>query len=361
MKIAVVGAGIMGRLLALSLTERGHEVSLYDQGNAYSVNCSMVAAGLLAPITELDKSPDIIRILGEAALQQHWPTLLNKLSKEIYFRQTGSLVIAHPNDQQEWRRFSNRIDKRLPSSVAQKNSFYTTFTQTELAAFEPALSKFHQAHYFPSEAHIDNQQVMAAILNEFLMRKGYYYPQITIKNTQPKTLILANQQLSFDLVCDCRGVGAQAIFPDLHAIRGELICLHAPEVKLTRPVRFLHPRYSLYIVPRENDLYLVGASEIASADVSQITVRTALELLTAVYYLHPGFSEATIVKTMTQCRPTLTNYLPAIKYTDGFVAVNGLYRHGFLIAPTLVNEVMHWISDGKNVLNHPELWEQYHV
>ena len=133
--------------------------------------------------------------------------------------------------------------------------------------------------------------------------------------------------------------------------------MHAPEVSITRPIRFIHPRYSLYLVPRPNHHYLIGASEIHVEDYSAISVRSTLELLTAAYYLHPGFAEARIVKMVTQCRPSLANYLPRIKYTQGFIAINGLYRHGFLIAPALVVDILNWLKTNSKM--YDDLWELY--
>ena len=40
----------------------------------------------------------------------------------------------------------------------------------------------------------------------------------------------------------------------------EIVIVETQEVKLERPVRFLHPRWPLYIVPRENGRFLIGAT-----------------------------------------------------------------------------------------------------
>ena len=63
-----------------------------------------------------------------------------------------------------------------------------------------------------------------------------------------------------------------------------------------------------------------------------------MELLSAAYTVHSGFAESRILETLTQCRPTLKNNLPAIRMTEtGVMAINGLYRHGFMIAPAIVD------------------------
>ena len=53
-----------------------------------------------------------------------------------------------------------------------------------------------------------------------------------------------------DIVVDCRGLAARDALPDLRGVRGEMIVVRSPDVSLSRPVRMLHPRMPLYIVPR---------------------------------------------------------------------------------------------------------------
>jgi glycine oxidase len=114
--------------------------------------------------------------------------------------------------------------------------------------------------------------------------------------------------------------------------------VHAPEVKLQRPTRLIHPRYPIYIAPKENDLYVIGATEIESEDLSPVSVRSSMELLSAAYSVHSGFAEARILESATQCRPTLKNNLPEICVPRaGLMQINGLYRHGYLIAPAMMD------------------------
>jgi glycine oxidase len=122
-------------------------------------------------------------------------------------------------------------------------------------------------------------------------------------------------------------------------------------VDLCRPVRLVHPRYPLYIAPKENNVFVVGATEIESDDMSPMSVRSSLELLSAAYSVHSGFGEARILESNTQCRPTLPNNLPAIRQASARVLhINGLYRHGFLIAPAMLDAVLELIEKGHSAL-----------
>jgi len=73
--------------------------------------------------------------------------------------------------------------------------------------------------------------------------------------------------------------------------------------------------------------------------MSPITVRSAMELLSAAYSVHPGFAEANITQHISQCRPAFSNNQPKIMMNNHTMHVNGLYRHGFLIAPVILAQV----------------------
>ncbi|MBS0289556.1 MAG: FAD-dependent oxidoreductase [Proteobacteria bacterium] len=351
MKAGIAGAGIMGRLLALSLFNKGWDVTLFDKSQAN--NCSMTAAGLLTPISELEKSEFIIFQLGTQAICQHWPNILAQLNNnQIYFQQNGTLVLAHPRDRTELSRFIQLIDTKV-----QYKNIYRPLNQAQINEIEPALLSFQHGYYFPSEARIDNQTLLKALENYFEKRITFI-KNSHIYDVKPHKICLKDSTHTFDMVFDCRGLGAMSTFKNLRSVRGEIIWLHAPEIFITRTVRFLHPRYGLYIAPRLNQIYLIGASEIESDDLSPISVRSTLELLTAAYCVHRGFAEARIIKTQAHCRPTLKDNLPKIRYSKGLIAVNGLYRHGFLIAPTLANEIIIWLQDGISNVCYPQLWEK---
>ena len=236
-------------------------------------------------------------------------------------------------------------------------SVYQRLNNDELIALEPDLTKFQESYYLPAEGQIDNQSLMHALHQALTQKKVEWFVNTEVTAIVSNKIVTANGESEFDKVFDCRGLGATSVFNDLQAVRGELIWLHAPDVNIQRPIRFMHPRYSLYIAPRPDNIFIIGASEIYAEDYSEISVRSSLELLTAAYYLHPAFAEARILKTVTHCRPALSDHMPKIKCTNDSVAINGLYRHGYLIAPTLVAEIINWMEQGKSSLQYPQLWE----
>ncbi len=352
MQAGIVGMGIMGRLLALALHQAGWHVVLFDQCSWADENCSRVAAGLLTPYSELDRATSVISHLGQESISRNWPRILEQLPEPIYFQRSGTLVLYHPRDRSEWQMFSRRISKQTEQYP------FRRLSNSELRQLEPELSQFREAYYFCDEGHLDSQSLMSALQKYFEFNEVTCHLKAEVQSLAPRVITTKRGIYHFNWVFDCRGLGAQSTFDNLRPLRGELLWLHAPEVQLKRPIRFLHPRYSLYIVPRPGNVYLVGASEIEANDYSPISVRTTLELLTAVFYMHAGFSEARILKTVTHCRPTLSTHLPCIKFTKGLIAVNGLYRHGYLIAPALVEEILRRLTNYHSI-SYPEIWERF--
>jgi glycine oxidase len=69
--------------------------------------------------------------------------------------------------------------------------------------------------------------------------------------------------------------------------------------------------------------------------------------------VHTGFAEARILEIATQCRPTLPDNLPAIQTLGPrMLQINGLYRHGFMISPALLDVVLELVREQPAKLAH---------
>ncbi|MEY4277024.1 MAG: hypothetical protein RI975_289, partial [Pseudomonadota bacterium] len=79
-RFAIVGAGLMGRLLSLSLAKRGAKVELFDKGDARgSESAARVAAAMLAPLAESAITEDSVVRMGIYSLPR-WKALIEELS-----------------------------------------------------------------------------------------------------------------------------------------------------------------------------------------------------------------------------------------------------------------------------------------
>ncbi|MGF6442488.1 FAD-dependent oxidoreductase [Paraburkholderia youngii] len=332
---AVLGGGLCGRLVAWRLAGDGHRVALYERGDAAgSQAAAWVAAAMLAPLAEAASAELLITRLGASSLE-NWPRVLAELPESVFFQRNGTLVVWHHADRTEAPLFERRVRANAPAELL--DGGFVALSGAQLGAAEPALAgRFSQGWLLPREGQLDNRQVLSA-LAAGLAERGV--------DTHWNTPIDDASLPDAGITIDCRGLGAKPVLPTLRGIRGEVARVHAPHLQLTRPVRLLHPRYPLYIAPKQNGLYVIGATEVEGEDMSPVSVRSALELLSAAFSVHPGFGEARIVELNSQCRPTLPDHRPALLW-DGArtLRVNGLYRHGFMIAPEVADEAVRFAS-----------------
>lgn len=336
----------MGRLLACQLARAGHALTLYDpSGPDASLSAARAAAAMLAPLAESAVTELPVVKMGMHALQR-WPELLAQLDAPVFFQQSGTLVVWHRQDAPEAERFTRQLD--VTSAALPQLPHAQRLDAEGLAALEPSLAnRFARGLYLPGEGQLDNHQLLAALLQRLQSR------QVTLHWGQSRAPadFSPGQAGQPDWVFDCRGLGAREPWTALRGVRGEIVTLHAPEVTLSRPTRLLHPRYPIYIAPKQNGIFRVGATEIESDDQSPISVRSTLELLSAAYSVDSGFAEARVLELVTQCRPTLPDNLPAIRrLSKRVLQVNGLYRHGYLIAPAVLDVVMELFTTGQSAL-----------
>ncbi len=346
--VVVVGAGLMGRLLALSLARQGLRVQVHDaHGPEATHSAARAAAAMLAPLAESAITELPVVQMGQHGLTR-WPELLATLPAPVYFQQAGTLILWHRQDQAEAQRFDGLIRRthaQLPELPAPE-----ALRGDRMAEVEPAVAgRFAQGLYLPGEGQLDNRQLLDALhlaLQQAGVPMHWHSP---VEGTDAASLRAAFP--SAGQIVDCRGLGARAAWAGLRGVRGEVVRLHAPGVRLQRPTRLIHPRYPIYIAPKENGLFVIGATEIETDDLSPASVRSTLELLSAAYSVDSGFAEARIVEIATQARPTLPDNLPRLRpLGQGVLQINGLYRHGYMISPAVLDAALQWLGTGDSAL-----------
>src|SRR5499427_6123554 len=287
--VTIIGAGISGAWHALLFAQAGHSVTVHERSDAaMTESTSHWAGGMLAPWCEAETSEPVIGRLGLRSLElwrQHFPdTPFN-----------GSLVVAHARDRADFERFA-----RLTTN-------HRRLDAQGLSELEPSLEgRFREGLFYPDEGHVEPRRVL---------------PELHA------------------------GIAARDTQPDIRGVKGEMIVIETSEVELSRPVRLIHPRFPLYVIPRGDGRFMLGATSIESEDLG-VSVRSALELLGAAYAVHPAFAEARIVEFGSGLRPAYPDNLPRISIEQERIAVNGLYRHGFLLAPALAELTLGYVERG---------------
>ncbi len=339
LRIAIAGAGLLGRLLALQLARAGHAVQVFDPAPDATGRgaAGWTAAGMLSPVAELESADDHVFALGLRSLAL-WPGLVAGLLGPVDVHQRGSLLLAHRGDEGAASRVVDLVRAKAPPEHAPRG-----LSAPALAELEPDLRGAPHAWLLPHEGQIDTVQAMGALAQGAMAAGAVFRWGQAVDAVAARSVRLGGQQLAFDWVFDVRGTGARPQLP-VRGVRGEILHLHAPGVRLSRPIRLLHPRHRVYIVPRAGDRVLVGASEIESEDRSPISLRSTVELLAAAHSVLPALAEARVVHTETNLRPALPDNLPVLAVEAGLTQVNGLFRHGWLIAPALVERALHTLE-----------------
>lgn len=339
--IAIAGAGLLGRLLAWHLLRAGCKVSLFEAGSFQPDTpqtnraAAFTAAGMIAPLSEAVVSDANVFRMGQYALQK-WPQWLAHLkTAQPLFFQHGSLVVAHPQDMSELDQFESELGFVIPECKT-----YYRVNQQQISELEPDInSHFRQGLFLAEEGHVNNRELLK-ILGDEIIQLGAELFENTLVEISPYKIIAENKEYNFDLVIDCRGLGAKTQQPQLRGVRGETLHVETKEIQLHRPVRLMHPRYQLYIVPKSNHRFIIGATQIESEDRSPVSLQSNLELSSALYTLSPAFAEARIIEMDSNLRPAYMDNLPRVSIQDGLITANGLFRHGYLLAPAVVENVL---------------------
>ncbi len=339
--ITIQGAGVMGLTCAYVLAEAfpETEITVIDPAGFPADNASRMAGGMLAPYCECDHLPPTYIPAGLESIA-FWRELSKKTGAPFEFAQEGSLILAHAED----RHMLERLRAVLPPE--------NPGTPADLAQTEPLLAeRFKHGLLIEGEAHLHPRKTMETLV------QAVYEKNVTLAEKEG-----ANK--AADIRIDARGLGAQDDQPGLRGVKGEILIVRNPDFSLKRPVRLMHPRYPLYIVPREGNIFMIGATIIESAD-DHVSLRSGLELMSALYSLHPTFAHAEVVEMKAGVRPAYADNLPRISREGETIRANGLFRHGFLLAPAMAVCVRDMIKGNDNALiplfnkerdyeNHPQ-------
>ena len=316
MNIEILGCGVAGLCTATELAKNNVKIDLVDpNGGPTEKSCSWWAGGMLAPDCEGETAPDIVVSMGKKS-SKWW----KNNGCNVY--ENGSLVVAADRDVSKINQFKR------------KTRNYIEIDASNIEKLEPEISSnFNKGLFFEKECHITPRKALTSLMNAFDGSK------ISVRTKR------LNKDYDFSI--DCRGLVAKDTLKDLRGVKGEMLILKNDEIKIKRPIRLLHPRIPLYIVPRGKGFFMVGATMIENDERKRATVRSVFELLSAAYTINPAFGEAEVIEIGVDARPAFQDNIPKIRRRHKDIFINGLYRHGFLLAPSMAMMVSDFIFKGK--------------
>jgi glycine oxidase len=308
--VLVRGGGVAGLCVAHELHACGFTVELVERQDVGG-GASGLAGGMLAAFCESETAaPEVLQLGRHAAAW--WDAAL-----PAQVSHAGTLVVAPPRDTGDLSRFAARTKG------------HEWLDEAGIAELEPSLAgRFRKGLFFREEAHLDPRAALDGLCQKLLAQ-----------GVRVETGATESRHGSCDQVVDCTGAAAIGALSGLRGVRGEMLHLETREVSLGRPVRLLHPRHPVYVVPRPAGRFMVGATMIESDDAGPISARSLMELLNAAYALHPAFGEARLLEARAGIRPAFADDLPRVIRDGDTIFVNGFYRHGFLLAPAMARRV----------------------
>jgi len=306
--VSIIGAGVAGLTCACEMVDRGIEVTLYEQATRLGDSaCSWFAGGMLAPWCEQESADKSVVTMGVSSIDW-WGKHVSNMKRN------GSLVLSMQRDKRDIERYARLTDS------------HRWLEASELESLEPDLAnRFERGLFYPEEAHLDSRQSLQQLLDYLSVRGANIHFGQCVHAGDCKS----------DYVIDCRGFAARSKLTQLRGVKGEMLLLKSNDITLSRAIRLVHPRYPLYVVPRDNGLFMLGATMIENDERERISARSMLELLSVAYALHPAFGEAEVIEIGVDVRPAFSNNLPQLRRNKNILYINGLYRHGFLLGPAI--------------------------
>ncbi|WP_080555346.1 FAD-dependent oxidoreductase [Francisella hispaniensis] len=340
-RIAILGSGLMGRVLALYLVKLypNLKIDIYTDSLNYKTSCSYCAGGMLAPVTELISCHKHVYELGLNSYEL-WCELNVFVNENLsmgtsFVKKINTCVIAHNRDKYELDLAIRNIDLRL------KN--LNTKPLIDISSIEK-VHTINKGLYFSNtlcEKALIADEALIDVPKFFVLTQELFFnlENVKIFETTKKQFYRERFDKEYEHIFDCTGISSVDDIK-LYGVRGESIILENKSIKLDSVIRLLHPRHSIYLIPRESGVFYLGATSIDSSDYSKISVQSTLELLSMLVTLDKRFLEARILKTLTNVRPMSIDDKPIISTKGNITYLNGLSRHGYLFSPMVAQTVI---------------------
>jgi glycine oxidase len=310
--LAVVGAGPMGLVTALMAARSGIKVAIYDRADDFSASSGWKATGMLSPECSAEAAVDTLVDLGRRSVEL-WPTLIDGVTV------TGTIVVAG-------RRQPGLLDK-----FAEKTAGHRELDADALVDLEPALhGHYSRALYYSGEGYLDPRLAFSRLKSALdALNVRFHFGWVGVVDRLPAERIV-----------DSRGLGARDRFPLLRGVRAEMALVRTHEISLTRPIRLINQRHAIYVLPRSGGVFAIGSTTSETDRGEMVTLKSAGELLTHAFTLHPGFAEAEVLEFRAGLLPSLPDDNPQIAVGERVIAVNGLSRHGWTVAPAIAEDLV---------------------
>jgi glycine oxidase len=345
--LVIVGGGVIGLSIAWRAMRRGLRVVVLERDRV-GRGTSWHAAGMIAPVAEVapGEAPVLALGLRSAAL---YPSFVAELIADadadadagVGYTRCGTLLVARDGDDARAleRELSLRASLGLSHSV-------TRLLPTAARRLEPGLAPTLRLALHLHEDHaVDPRALCAALARAVLRGGGEIREGASVRAVDDAGAVLDDgTRVTARQTVIAAGTWSGAVSDEvtLRPVKGQIMRLHDPAGPglLTRVIRMGR----VYIVPRGDGRYVLGATSEERGFDTTVTAGAALQLLREAGELVPGISELVLDEFTAGLRPGTADNLPVIgpapSGQDGVWWATGHFRGGVLLAPATAELVV---------------------
>ncbi|WP_433168106.1 glycine oxidase ThiO [Kribbella sp. CA-247076] len=356
--VVVVGAGLIGLATAWRLAADGMQVTVCDP--TPGTQTSTVAAGMLAPVTEVEYGEDDLLALNLASVAA-WPGFAAELQEiagmPAGLHETGTLAVAYDvDDAAALRRLADH-QRRLGLEVEELSG-------RESRKREPMLAQgVSGGVWVPGDHSVDNRQAVAALLRAVELSGVTLIRERVVRVITSGTTAVGVQLENGESVHAGVVIGAagpwsgqldgvpQELRPPVRPVKGEVLRLRVPEAyrpALNHTVRATARGFSVYLVPRPGGELVVGATSTELGYDTRVLAGGVFALLRDARTVLPITDELEFVEAIAGLRPATPDNAPVLGPSglDGLLWATGHYRNGVLLTPVTAQIIAETVRTG---------------
>lgn len=335
-RILIFGAGLAGTCLAHQFMRRGQQVQLIDSGENHS---SSIAAGMVNPIVfrRMNKSWRLDEFLPEA--QAFYREISQEIGEELYH----PILIR--------RFFSSQQERQIWEERQEQEAYkhYLNPLLQEDIQHEGAHNLFGSGRV--KNAFWINAAKWVAANNAFFQQQGLLnFGEFDPNTWDPQTRTYRN--ITYDKVIFCLGYRQKSehtfSYLPLQQTKGQTLLIESDQLPTDESLN-----RKCFVLPVGKNQFRVGATyewNNASLETSEAARDQLIEMLSSL-----GTYDYQILEQRAGVRPTVLDRRPLMgehpEY-QGVYIFNGLGTKGYMMAPTLANELASFILDQTPL--HPE-------
>jgi glycine oxidase len=321
--VIIIGGGIIGLSLSISLRKRGAKVLVVERGEP-GREASHAAAGMLADCGA--ETAAALQPLAHASAQMY-PEFVHELQDEsginVDLRDEGTILLSPPEHFQE---FTGSAAENVSSD--------------RLAEIEPALADLHLPASWLKERSVDPRALTAAALHaaehrEVDVASGTAVTEVLAQDGRIAGVRTDRTSYAAPAVVNCAGAWARCFpaygFPT-HPVKGQMLSVvGAPRNLLRHVVR----APEVYLVPRSDGRVVIGSTLEEAGYDKRTDIDTIQRLRKAAIRLVPALTQARVHEDWAGLRPGTPDDLPILGATSmpGYFVATGHFRDGILLAP----------------------------